>query len=192
MLTIPLLLGKTPITDEESIPIKPDYHDPNHPHYVSSSPSPSKHCFLPLPPRRCRWPQKRVLIPWILALLFFLTTLWFTSIALGSRVLSQMPLDPTVQEIHVFLNDQDVPRSVSVSASIVTLASSPSSTQTPTPTESRKGNPMRTGVLAPEFEPPPIEKIGDGRGSTISRGKRLVEPRATGFATITTLKLRRA
>jgi hypothetical protein len=189
-----LPLGKVPITDEESIPTKPDYHDPNHPHYVEPSPKPFKHYPLPLPHRRSRWPQKRVLIPWSLALLFFLTTLWFTSVALGSRFLSilhPLPSNPAVQEIHVFINDQDL-RSVSVSASIVTLTSSLNSTQTPTRTESRNGNPMRTGVLAPEFEPPAIEKNGDNAGPVSSRQERLARPSATSFATATITKVRRA
>lgn len=65
---------------------------------------------IPLPPRPQRqwqFPKKSILIPWILVAVFFLITLWFTSIALGVRLFMAMqPATPThpVQEIRVFIN----------------------------------------------------------------------------------------
>jgi hypothetical protein len=65
---------------------------------------------IPLPPRPQRqwqFPRKAILIPWILAAVFFLITLWFTSIALGVRLFMAMQpatSTPSVQEIRVFIN----------------------------------------------------------------------------------------
>jgi hypothetical protein len=87
--------------------IQPDHADPSHPHFPTSFPPTHDH----MPPRlnfRSQWPQKRIIFPWILALLFFLTTLWFTSIALGVRFFHMTKISPAstpvVQEIKVFVN----------------------------------------------------------------------------------------
>lgn len=85
-------------------PVQPDHADPSHPHFPNSFPPTHDH----LPSRHHihgRWPQKRILIPWLLALLFFLTTLCLTSIALGVRFLNMNKTSPpVVQEIKVYVN----------------------------------------------------------------------------------------
>jgi hypothetical protein len=84
---------------------QPDHLDPNHPHYIPAPPPPTPHYSTPQPSHRA-WPRKSIIIPYALALLFFLTTLWFTSIALGVRFLNIMHPSPgpTVQEINVYVD----------------------------------------------------------------------------------------
>jgi hypothetical protein len=85
---------------------QPDHLDPHHPHYIPPPPPP------PPPPHSTRqsshrtWPRKRILIPYALALVFFLTTLWLTSIALGVQFFNIMHPSPSpaVQEINVYID----------------------------------------------------------------------------------------
>jgi hypothetical protein len=179
--------GRTAQRDVESSPVKPDHQDVNHPHFAGASSKPSDDTWLPLPPRR-RWPHRRVLIPWVLALLFFLTTLWFTSIALGARFMTK--LHP-VQHINVYLNDELMHASMSASTSTPilslssTLSITPTTSVTATPSETRtEALPTRSGPLAPEFEDPPIVNSGDG-GRSFALPARHVETKATGFVTVT-------
>ncbi|KAF2036170.1 hypothetical protein EK21DRAFT_34532, partial [Setomelanomma holmii] len=106
---------KGAIDDEESR-VKADYEDANHPHYVHP-PTKSYTYNSPPLPARSRWPRKRVLIPWILAIIFFLTTLWLTSVALGARffsILHPLPSSPAVQEINVFIDGEALRGVVSI------------------------------------------------------------------------------
>ncbi|KAH4856982.1 hypothetical protein HBH75_069490 [Parastagonospora nodorum] len=110
----------TGILAEKDAPTKADHDDPNHPHYIE----PASKFYDHLPRRsygRRQWPKKRILIPWLLALVFFLTTLWFTSILLGARFLSIMhPTASTqpAQEIKVYING-DVLRGVTETAAVI-------------------------------------------------------------------------
>lgn len=132
---------------EKDTPTKADHDDPNHPHYIA----PVSKLYNHLPHRssgRRQWPRKRILIPWLLALVFFLTTLWFTSIALGARFLNIMHPTPSTQpaqDIKVYINGDilrgvtetatPTPRTLTVgmtatSDSTVTVAPTASSTYT--------------------------------------------------------------
>jgi hypothetical protein len=81
---------------------------------------------IPLPqrPQRQRqFPRKTILIPWILAAVFFMTTLWFTSIALGVRlfmVMQPATSTPPVQEIRVFINGDMLQSTASVFMPVAT------------------------------------------------------------------------
>ena len=116
---------------EKDTPTKADHDDPNHPHYIE----PVSKFYNHLPhrsPGRRQWPRKRILVPWLLALVFFLTTLWFTSIALGARFLNIMHPTPSAQDIKVYING-DILRGVTETAtsdSTLTVAPSASSTYT--------------------------------------------------------------
>jgi hypothetical protein len=84
---------------------KPDHLDPNHPHYIPAPPPPSPHS-ASRRLQRSWWTRKHIVIPYALALLFFLTTLWFISIALGVRFLNVLNEKgkPAVQEINVYVD----------------------------------------------------------------------------------------
>jgi hypothetical protein len=166
--------------DGDVSPVKPDYHDPNHPHYVEPSTKLYTHP-SPLIPPRSRWPRKRVLVPWLLAALFFLTTLWFTSIALGARYLSILhpfPSNPASQEINIFIDGEALRGAVSqpTTAPTTSMSSTPSISWTigETSTDSSNANPSATGrlQLAPTGQPS-LEDI-DGRLERLS-----------GFVTVT-------
>lgn len=151
--------GKPAEEDTDDAPTKPDYQDPNHPHYVHPSPNSYGHG-SPSPHPRRDWRRKRVLIPCILAFLFFLTTLWFTSIALGAQVfmiLQPLPSNPTVQEINIYMDGQVYHTSVVTSEPTIAIsASSPVRTPSTTPTAtSTTALPITTGrlQLAPAGQP---------------------------------------
>ncbi|KAH7090771.1 hypothetical protein FB567DRAFT_299573 [Paraphoma chrysanthemicola] len=94
--------------DGEDSPVKADHHDRNHPHYAEHSTKPYTIQTPPLP-RRNRWPRKRLLVPWVLAAVFFVTTLWSVSITLGARYFSILqPVQPALssQEINVFIDGE--------------------------------------------------------------------------------------
>lgn len=113
---------------------KPDYQDPSHPHYVESEMKSYRQSSSPRPSRR-HWPQKRVMVPWVLAILFFLTTLWFTAIALGARYLSFLrsaEVAPVLHEINVYVNG-DIAQNT-LAAETLTITQSPSATLSATPT----------------------------------------------------------
>lgn len=161
--------------DEENPPTKPDYHDPNHPHYAEPLTKAYGHHSPPLPPRR-RWPQKRVLIPWGLAVLFFLTTLWFVSIVLGARfltILYPLPSSPPVHEINVFLDGRVFRGSEAAATATTTVLASSTLDVSSTPSVLYTGR----SFLSPT-----------GRPSSEDPG-RLLEPRVDGFVTVTRSRL---
>ena len=132
---------KAPVKAEEEAQVKPDYQDPNHPHFAQST----RPGFPTTLPARSRMPQKRVLVPWVLFILFFLTTMWYTSILFGARFLSiirPLPPTPPTPEINVYINGEVFKWSVSVPASTTVMhMSSPTSIpQAPRPTTSVPGS----------------------------------------------------
>ncbi|KAA8619166.1 hypothetical protein PtrSN002B_008587 [Pyrenophora tritici-repentis] len=132
---------KAPAKDEEEAQVKPDYQDPKHPHFAQSI-GPD---FPTTLPPRSRMPQKRVLIPWILFIIFFLITLWYTSMLFGARFLSiTRPLPPPTPQINVYINGDIFQGAATLSISTAVIqTSSPTSTPprpTPTPEPSSSGD----------------------------------------------------
>src|SRR5690242_17994330 len=86
---LPRWTSKTAFEDQKPFEIKAEPFVPIHPQFPAPLP---RFDHIPLPPRpqRQRLPRKAILIPWILAAIFFLTTLWFISIALGVRLFMVM------------------------------------------------------------------------------------------------------
>ncbi|KAF2872931.1 hypothetical protein BDV95DRAFT_360760 [Massariosphaeria phaeospora] len=122
----------------------PEPFDTNHPLYAPPASSPP---YIPPPPtlhtptprRRLRHyhpslPPLRILIPWLLALLFFLTTAWFTSLAVGARFLHQ--LAPPPASINVVVNGHGFAGSAVVS---IGPTLTPTPTQPPTPQKPKGG-----------------------------------------------------
>jgi hypothetical protein len=168
---------KAPLKDEEDAEVKPDYQDPNHPHYAGSTGS----SFPTALPARSRTPSKRVWVPSILCITVFLIALWFTSIYAGVRFLRPL-LAPTTQEINVYLNGEIFQGSVSVSistaAATATKTSSTLSTRTTTtPTPS-------STVQAPGSNPD-VPDTGNDLGAISKKPERRLEPAPTGFMTVT-------
>ncbi|KAG9197189.1 hypothetical protein G6514_002180 [Epicoccum nigrum] len=133
---------------------------------------------IPLPPRPQRQrqlPRKAILIPWILAAVFFLTTLWFTSIALGVRlfmVMQPAASTPPVQEIRVFINGDVLQSTASAIISVPVLTAAGTA---PTSTSGGIIVPTATGGLdtaaAKDF-------------TTAAPLPRSLKARPTGFITI--------
>ncbi|KAH6870308.1 hypothetical protein BKA58DRAFT_174192 [Alternaria rosae] len=150
----------------EEAQVKPDYQDTNHPHFAQSS-GPGFPTSLPA---RSRMPRKSILVPWVLFAIFFLTTLWFTSILAGARFLSIIhPTSPvsTVQEIHVYVNGEALQGSVSVTRTLAL------------PTDSFTSTANTPSSTAPISEPiPDMGKDMDGL-STVLEGRTIAAP--TGF-----------
>ncbi|CAA9959820.1 hypothetical protein PTMSG1_03228 [Pyrenophora teres f. maculata] len=127
---------KASAKDEEEAQVKPDYQDPNHPHFAQ----PAGSDFPTTLPARSRMPQKRVLVPWILFAIFFLITLWYTSILFGARFLSiTRPLPPPTPQINVYINGDILQGNASISTSITFIqisstTSTPQAPPHPTPT----------------------------------------------------------
>jgi hypothetical protein len=143
--------------DEKNTPTNLDHHDPNHPHYVE--PLRKSYDYQPrIPSIRRRIPQKRILIPCILALLFFLTTLWFTSILLGARFLNIMHPTPSTapaQQINVYVNG-DILRGVTETVAMTpttTIASSSNVAATSTTSSSYTGRLHLAQTGVPELKP---------------------------------------
>jgi hypothetical protein len=143
--------------DIKGTPTVPDHHDPNHPHYIE--PLPKSYDHQPrIPAIRRRIPQKRILIPWILALLFFLTTLWFTSILLGARFLNIMHPTPSLapaQQINVYVNG-DILRGVTETIAVTpttSIASNSNVAATSTTTSSYTGRLHLAQTSVPELKP---------------------------------------
>lgn len=182
-----LATSKSQALEAEAASTKPDYQDPNHPHFAGAKHT--EHHAPSLPARPRRWPQKRILIPWALAIVFFLTTLWFTSMVLGVRYMSILHPSPqspaAVQEIYVVINDELLHASASTRTVIPsitassTLTSSPSSgpTSSPLPITTRRPNPAPIG-------PPLSEWIGPDLATKIEPQKRDSETKPTGFKTL--------
>ncbi|KAG9185252.1 hypothetical protein G6011_07796 [Alternaria panax] len=157
--------------DAEEAHVKPDYQDTNHPHFARSS-GPG---FPTTLPTRSQMPQKCILVPWVLFAVFFLITIWFTSILLGARFLSiihQTSPALTVQNVHFYVNGEAVQGSVLVFTRTVTLPTGTliSTSKSPSPTE-----PI-SQIL------PDMSKGMDGLSTSI---KRRAVPAPTGFTTIT-------
>ncbi|KAF2257058.1 hypothetical protein BU26DRAFT_35450 [Trematosphaeria pertusa] len=121
--------------------LKEEPHDTNHPHYAP--PSSPTHYEPPQkpPPRRRRFPRLHPLLPWVLALIFFLITLWFASIALGARFLNVLhpPTSPQLPpSINVVINENgNQPGGtpvVSIGTQISPATSAPKSSATETGT----------------------------------------------------------
>jgi hypothetical protein len=84
----------------------------------------------PVTPARSRMPRLAVLIPWILATLFFLTTLWYTSIALFVNTRHPITTNDYTPEINVYIDGIEATPSVKIStAPAATITSAPTSSQ---------------------------------------------------------------
>lgn len=140
---------------------------------------------IPLPPRPQRQrqlPRKAILIPWILAAVFFLITLWLTSIALGVRMFMAMQpatSTPPVQEIRVFINGEVLQSTASALISVVTPAAmAPTLTAAGTAPTSTSGGitvPTSTGEL---------DTAAAKDLTTAAPLPRSLKARPTGFITI--------
>jgi hypothetical protein len=136
-----------PLQDKPSDPVtKPDHLDPNHPHYIPPPPPPITQT------RQRRWPRKHILIPYALALLFFLTTLWFTSIALGVRLFNVFKdNDGPVQEVvNVYVNGiarGGVVETVTMSGAVISSTATSSSSVVATSTNILETTSTYTGRL---------------------------------------------
>ncbi|RAR08414.1 hypothetical protein DDE82_002395 [Stemphylium lycopersici] len=165
---------KIPLEAGEEVQVKPDYQDSNHPHFAR----PTGPDFPMALPARSRMPRKHILVPWVLFIIFFLTTAWYTSILLGARFLSivrPLPSTPAAQAINIYINGELVQGTValptrSFAAPTDTVTSI---LQAPSPTKSLPGS--NDG----------IPDIGNdlGRVST-DVGSRIVSA-PTGFVTST-------
>ena len=159
----------------DNSPVIPDYEDPNHPHYAAPS-NPSFAARIP----RGRLPSKRILIPWVLATLFFTITIWYTSILAGSRFLSilhPLPTSPTVQEIHIIINGQ------TMSIATPTITSQTSEVPTTTVQSSSQGPTTTRLVLVPVGIVPPSDNTGNNQGSSLQNSKRGIRHEPTTFVT---------
>jgi hypothetical protein len=173
---MPQSKGKTLSKDEEDVQVKPDYQDPNHPHFAGST-SPN---LPPTLPARSRIPRKRILIPWILAVIFFLISLWFTSILVGARffsIIHPLPSTPPAREINVYINGQVFQGTVSVSTATVTIPTSTIISTAPVPSTT-EFPPGSHGDVPPD--------TGNDLGAISKLPKRRLAPAPTGFVTITT------
>lgn len=152
--------------DQESCPpVQADYHDPNHPHFVQPTTTPS----YPFEwPARSRWPSKRIVIPWLLAFLFFFTTAWFTSILVGAKFLSILQSAPSqhVHEVNIVIDGQVFRSIISATATQTVIVSQTAiASQTPRTSE----GPITTGPmhLAPKPGTPPDDNTGNDQGSSL-------------------------
>lgn len=163
------------VKDDEEAQVKPDYQDPNHPHSARSAGAD----FPTTLPVRSRMPRKRKLVPWILFIIFFLITMWYTSILFGARFLSiirPLPPTPRTPEINVYINGDIFQGPVSVSGpATVTQTSSPTSTlQAPRPTAPVLGS---DGDALPDMSNA-LERIS-------TRHETRIEAAPTAFITVT-------
>ena len=165
---------KIPLDVGEEAQVKPDYQDSNHPHFAR----PIGPDFPMALPARSRMPRKRILVPWVLFIIFFLITAWYTSILLGARFLSivrPLPSTPAAQAINIYINGELVQGTVSLpTRSFAAPTGTVTSVmQAPSPTKSLSGG--NDG----------IPDIGNdlGRVST-DVGSRIVSA-PTGFVTST-------
>ncbi|KAF2847155.1 hypothetical protein T440DRAFT_352970, partial [Plenodomus tracheiphilus IPT5] len=95
----------------------PDHRDPNYPLYANPA-TPDYQVGRPL---NTRWPKKTTIIPWLLAAVFFLITLWYTSILFGARFFSTLfplPAVPVVPEVNVIINGEVLHGAVSIISTI--------------------------------------------------------------------------
>ncbi|RMZ71264.1 hypothetical protein GMOD_00005792 [Pyrenophora seminiperda CCB06] len=172
--------SKPHVQDEEEAPVKPDYQDPNHPHFAQST-GPKYPATLPA---RSRMPRKRVLVPWVLFIIFFLISMWYTSILLGARFLSIIrpvpPTPPTTPEINVYINGDMFQGSVlfSTPTTVIQTSSTPTTTVTPQaplrPTMSVPGG--SNGDALPD--------MSDGFGKISTGRERRMVAAPTAFVTV--------
>jgi hypothetical protein len=173
--------GKTLLKDEDDVDVKPDYQDPNHPHFAGST-GPN---FPTTLPARSRIPRKLV---WIPGAIIFLIILWLTSIYAGVRffdILRPVRTSPTVQEISVYINGEVFPGSVSVSVSTATTTATATETSNTVSTKTVISQTPSSTVFAPGSNPDiPPDTANDLGAIHRSQQKRL-EPVPTGFMTVT-------
>ncbi|EOA90806.1 uncharacterized protein SETTUDRAFT_24934 [Exserohilum turcica Et28A] len=120
------------------------------------------HFARPALPARNRLPRKRILVPWLLCTIFFLITLWFTSILVGARFLSIVRPSLVAQEIHIYIDGELFEAEATSQGS---HAAATSSAPMPSPTTPNIGNDL-------------------GRASSDIGGR--IAPAPTGFVTMTT------
>ena len=187
---LPRWTSKSAFEDQKPFDVKIEPLDPSYPQFAAPMPRCND---IPLPPRpqRRRFPRKAILIPWILATIFFLTTLWFTSIALGVRLfmaLQPAPSNLTVQEIRVLINEDMLRGTASAFTSFVTVsagaATATATVNAPASTNDGTAAPTITGrlVTAPIPNADPLEVVNES--TTIAPASRNVKTNPTGFITV--------
>ena len=179
---LPRWTSKSAFEDQKAFEANTQPFHPSYPQFAAPLP---RFDDIPLPPRpqRQRLPRKAILIPWIIAAVFFLTTLWFTSIALGVRlfmVLQPASPSPPVQEIRVFI-DHDMLRDTASAFTTLVTPSAVTSTLIATVTV-----PAKDGTAVPtatgELDTALLEVVTDF--TTPAPAPRNLEARPTGFITI--------
>ncbi|KAJ8115023.1 hypothetical protein OPT61_g3240 [Boeremia exigua] len=188
---LPRWTSKSAFEDQKAFEIKTEPLGPSYPQFAAPLP---RFDDIPLPPRpqRRRFPRKSIMVPWILATIFFLTTLWFTSIALGVRLfvaLQPAPANPPVQEIRVLINEDVFGNTASTYTSFVTLsvsaARATSTVNAPTSTDNETIVPTSSEKLdtAPIRHGDTLEVVDDL--TTIAPVPRNIKTSPTGFVTVT-------
>jgi hypothetical protein len=191
---LPRWTSKSAFEDQRPFDTKTETFNPCYPPYAVPTHVPMpRFDDIPLPPRPQprRLPGKAVLIPWVLAAVFFLLTFWLASIALGVRLflaLQPAPSNPPVQEIRVMINEVALRGSASAYTSILTLSAS---VTTPTATVEaspaiRDGSavPTTTNQLdaAPTLVDDPLEVVNES--TTTLPLPRDFKTSPTGFITV--------
>ncbi|KAF1836887.1 hypothetical protein BDW02DRAFT_203109 [Decorospora gaudefroyi] len=165
--------GKTSLKDDEAAPVKPDYQDPNHPHFAG----PTFTNFPTALPARSRIPRKRILIPWILFVIFFFISVWYTSVLAGARfldIIRPLPAPPTKQQINVYINGEALRGNMSVSVSM----------STPTVATSTATSTLKPGGT-PDLNWETSDDAGNHLGvATTSLGRRQELAAPTGFVAV--------
>ncbi|KAF2659422.1 hypothetical protein K491DRAFT_689284 [Lophiostoma macrostomum CBS 122681] len=98
----------------------------------------------PIPPAKRRMPRLAILIPWLLATLFFLTTLWFTSVALFYNTRHPSTTNDYTPEINVYIDGLGATPSIKIST-IPAATPTPTHTTTAPPTSSSAANDNQGG-----------------------------------------------
>lgn len=181
---LPRWTSKSAFENQKAFEVKAEPFVPSYPQFAAPMPRFDE---IPLPPRpqRQRLPRKAILIPWILAAIFFLSTLWFTSIALGVRlfmVLQPAASSPPVQEIRVFINEDMLRNTASAFTTAVTPSAVTSiltvTKSAPTPTNDGTVVPTATGQVDAAL----VEVLTDF--TTPAPAPRNLDARPTGFITV--------
>lgn len=184
---LPRWTSKSAFEDQKAFEVKAEPFIPSYPQFAAPMP---RFDDIPLPPRpqRQRFPRKAILIPWILAAIFFLTTLWFTSIAVGVRlfmVLQPAASIPPAQEIRVFINGDMLSSTASAYMSIA----APSAVVSTVTAESSAPTSTNDGITVPTS----TGKLDTARAkvahdlTTAGPAPRDIKARPTGFITIARL-----
>lgn len=151
-----------------------------------TNPDPHNTLIRPSPPR-CRRSHLLHILPWALALFFFLTTLWLTSIAVGVKFLNILRPAPTPQPaaIHVIINGN--PNGNPAGAPLTPLVSIVTATPTQTTTSAPAG-----GTPQPDAAPVAGDDPQDNTvkpvvgGTTAFEGRAVLRP--TTLVTVTASK----